>query len=130
LYLRCEETNYKVTGRTWTWFTGPAGPGLGWAWCPLNSFVTGLACKGSYCSEVALECSTIAGYVWGSSCGSVELKGYGYNRSAEALLPPGCYAHTVQCDDNNCKNMTIWGVTVAPIQKPWLGTPGRVPLSR
>lgn len=55
--LYCTNTNYPVSGRSWT--SNFSEEGTSWRYCGANQIMTGISFSGSYGDNVSIECSTI-----------------------------------------------------------------------
>jgi hypothetical protein len=86
-------------------FFGKADPGTG--------FVTGFACKGSYCDNVSLQCVSLRdAYPDVNRC---RWTGWISDETGTVLFPPDNGATKMECSGRYCDNMRFW---LCPLRRP------------
>jgi hypothetical protein len=112
-YLRCAETHYGLSQRSWTpYISEEGGPR---AICPNDGFMTGLACRGSYCDDISIQCTTTVGHGRGACywTGDYNLPTYSWagwlsEERGAWYAEPGYYIAGVQCRGSNCDDKQFY----------------------
>jgi hypothetical protein len=95
----CPATRGSRGASTWTTYFSEEG--TDYRFCGANQWVTGLSCRGRYCDDISLQCTTISG-VYPTNCywtGWISEEGGGY-----LGFGSGYYARGAQCDGDFCDN--------------------------
>jgi hypothetical protein len=95
---------YEATQREWKGFISEEIPSY-YTDCGNDAVITGLACKGKYCDNVSVECSTLKNYRPSSRCGMVgpfseEQRGISFISSAGRAR----YPRMLFCTGSYCDN--------------------------
>ena len=99
----CTPTAGTRGASTWTSYFSEEG--TNWRFCSANQWVTGLACRGNYCDDISLQCTTMTG-IARHNCywtGWISEENGGYLSFGNNYLAIGA-----QCNGNNCDNKRFY----------------------
>src|SRR5512147_2504911 len=103
IYLGCFAGPFAVSQRTWQNFISEESPN-NFRYC-YPAFITGVACKGSYCDNVTVECSNLSALGAPTNC---FWTGFFSEEQGQLTFPTGYYPTGVQCSGGYCDNMSFY----------------------
>ena len=109
MYLQCETAPAGTfSTRAWTtWFTDTSSASTNSRVCggtTGNAYVTGLTCKGSYCDDLSIECTSTS-FGAPTECA---WSGWYSEEDPSFETPPGRYIKGVQCAGSYCDNLRYY----------------------
>ena len=111
IYLRCGTSSRLLYNVTWTGFVSEEGTGR--ASCYLRNrsgvyeygFITGMACNGSYCDNVALECASA--YSYRPDTSRCHYTNWVSEENSPLIFPAGYGAIRMLCSGSFCDNKSF-----------------------
>jgi hypothetical protein len=104
--MKCASSpNPNFWARSSSWSIYISDDGANYAGCAPGQFITGFACRGAYCDDVAVQCTQMLSLPSWSAVNCHWVGPFSEENGTSNLFGTGWFAKSVRCTGKYCDNM-------------------------